>query len=173
MIIALDNSAFTLLVNPDARPPLDPQTGEPLTHAKSRIEGLISDLGSSDRLLIPTPALAEALIVAADAAGELLDRMQTFARIAIAPFDQRAAAETAMMHHEAIAVYGTKKGASSEPWQKVKFDRQIVAIARVHRADVLYSDDGKMCAFAKSVGLETQSTWELQVPEKTPDLFEE
>ncbi|KNH03016.1 hypothetical protein J121_981 [Qipengyuania citrea LAMA 915] len=38
---------------------------------------------------------------------------------------------------------------------------------------MLYSDDGKMCAFAKSVGLETQSTWELQVPEKTPDLFEE
>lgn len=172
MIIALDNSSFTLLVNPEARPPLDPETGETLTHAKARIEGLINDLGSNDRLIMPTPALAEALIVAADAAGELLDRIQTFSRIAIAPFDQRAAAEAAMMHHEAIAVYGTKKGASSQPWQKVKFDRQIIAIAKVHRADVLYSDDVKMCAFANSVGLATQSTWELQVPEKSPDLFD-
>lgn len=173
MIIALDNSAFTLLVNPEAKPPNDPETGLPLTHAKARIDGLIDELGANDRLILPTPALAEALIVAADAAGELLDRMQPFARLVIAPFDQRAAVEAAMMHHEAVAKYGTKRGASSEPWQKVKFDRQIVAIARVHRADVLYSNDGKMCEFAQSVGLNTKCTWELPVPAKTPDLFDE
>lgn len=172
MIIALDNSAFTLLVNPDARPPNDPSTGKPLSHAAARVNGLIDSLGVNDRLVLPTPALAEALVVAGDAAPELIERIQSVPRILVAPFDQRAAIEAAMMHQEAIALHGSKKGASSGAWQKVKFDRQIIAIARVHRSDLLYSDDGPMCRFADSLGLDSQSTWDLPVPEKVPDLFD-
>jgi hypothetical protein len=51
-----------------------------------------------------------------------------------------------------------KRGTSSATWTKIKFDRQIVAIAKVCRATVIYSDDedvGKIAARAriKVIGL--------------------
>ena len=122
MILTLDNSTFTLAVNPDARPPLDPQSGEPVAHAKARVEHLIASLGNSDRLVIPTPVLAEVLVGAGDGAAALLSQIQDVAAIQIVPFDQRAAVELASMTREAERA-GSKKGNSTEPWQKVKFDR--------------------------------------------------
>lgn len=171
MILTLDNSAFTLVINPDAGAPIDPSTGKPLKYAKERVEGLIAGLGTSDRLIIPTPVLAEALVVAEDAGPELIDKIQSMAKIVIAPFDQRAAVELAMMHRETMEITGKKKGTSLEPWQKVRFDRQIAAIAKVNASDAIYCDDKKLCEFAKSVDLKVKSTWDLTVPEKVPDLF--
>ena len=170
MILAFDSSTLTLLINPDARPPNDPETGEPLTFSKERIEGLIGSLTASDALLIPTPVLAEVLVEAGDGGPALLEKIQTLARIRIAPFDTRAAVEAAFMEREARAL-GSKKGASGQPWQKVKFDRQIIAISRVAGADALYSDDEKLSNFAKSVGVEVRSTWDLPVPESNWGLF--
>jgi predicted nucleic acid-binding protein len=171
LILTLDNSTLTFAINPEARPPNDPETGKPLRFAKERVEGLIESLGTSDRLVIPTPVLAEVLVAAEEAAPEILNQIQSFARFQIAPFDQRAAVELAVMTREALKL-GPKKGTSSEPWQKVKFDRQIIAIARVLGSDAIYSDDTKLCDFAKSVGISTRSTWELPVPEKEPDLLD-
>jgi predicted nucleic acid-binding protein len=171
LILTLDNSTLTLLINPDARPPDDPKTREPLKYAKERVEGLILSLGSSDRLIIPTPVLAEVLVAAEDGAPEILNQMQTLARIQVAPFGQRAAVELAAMTRDALKL-GTKKGSSTEPWQKVKFDRQIIAIARVSGSDTIYSDDVKLCEFARSVGVSTQSTWDLPLPDREPNLLD-
>lgn len=172
MILVLDNCALTLMVNPEAKPPSDPETGGELESVKERIEGLIASLSSADTLIVPTPVLAEVLVGAGEAAPELLAKIQTLARLRIVPFDARAAIETAMMENEARAS-GSKKGVSEAPWQKVKFDRQIIAIARVGSADAIYSDDGNLIKFAKSLGMTVQSTWDLPVPEKTRDLFTE
>lgn len=171
MILTLDNSTFTLLVNPGANPPPDPSTGNPLRHAKDRIEYLIDSLEAGDRLVVPTPVLAEVLVGSGDAASELHGTIQNLAGILIAPFDQRAAVESVAMTVEAQRT-GDKRGGSTEPWQKVKFDRQIIAIARVANSDAIYSDDGKLCEFARSIGMETRSTWELPMPEKDPSLFD-
>lgn len=170
MILVLDNSTLTLIVNPGARPPNDPSTGNPLSYAKERIEGLVGSLTSADTLVIPTPVLAEVLVQAGDGAPALLEKIQTLARLRVIPFDQRAAVETAFMEREARES-GSKKGASGEPWQKVKFDRQIIAIARVAGADAIYSDDEKLSGFAKSVGMDVRSTWDLPVPDTARDLF--
>lgn len=172
MILTLDNSTLTLLINPGARPPEDPATGKPVTHAKERVEALIEGLASSDRLIIPTPVLAEVLVAAEDAAPDILNRMQTFARLQIVPFDQRAAVELAIMTRDAIK-HGSKKGASDRPWQKVKFDRQIIAIARVTGSDHIYSDDTSLCDFARSVNVDARSTWDLPLSEKGPSLFDD
>lgn len=171
MILTLDNSTLTLVINPDARPPDDPDTGEPLKFAKERVEALVEGLTASDRLIIPTPVLAEVLVAAEEAAPEILNQLQSLARIQIVPFNQQAAVELAVMTRDALSL-GAKKGASAEPWQKVKFDRQILAIARVTGSDAVYSDDSKLCGFAKSIGLHTRSTWELPLPEKEPDLLD-
>lgn len=172
MILTLDNSAFTYLVNPDAKPPADPSTGQPVLHAKARIEGLINSLGKQDRLILPAPVLAEALVGAGAGALELFDKLNQQPNILVAPFDQKAAVELSMMHMEIIEKTGSKKGNSTEPWQKIKFDRQIIAIAKVNNSTKLFSDDSALCSFARSVGLETISTWDLEIPEKNPDLFD-
>jgi hypothetical protein len=50
------------------------------------------------------------------------------------PFDQLSAIELAIITKDAIDP-GKKKGGSTEPWGKIKFDRQIVANSQGHRRD--------------------------------------
>src|SRR6266478_4893414 len=68
----------------------------------------------------------------------------------------------------------TKKGTSTAPWTKVKFDRQIVAIAKVNECKRLYSDDGDVINFGEKAGLEVISTWKLPLPlAKQTNMFED
>jgi hypothetical protein len=55
----------------------------------------------------------------------------------------------------------------------MKFDRQIVAIALVNGARVLYSDDEGVERFASSCGLATKRVTDLPVPASQRDLFED
>ena len=171
MIVVVDSSALALLVNHDANPPSDPQTGAPLTLARERIEKLVSDMDAkNDVLVVPTPVLAEILVKAGQGAGELMQQLGALARVRIAPFDELAAIELAAMTIE-IAAGGDKRGGDNQPWQKVKFDRQIIAIARVAQATLLYADDANLIATARRLEMTAISTWELPVPDVGNDLF--
>jgi hypothetical protein len=171
LIVAVDASTLTLLVNPDADPPLDPDTGQPLTRASERLGKLIDEVERRrGTVLIPTPALAEVLVKAGDAGPTFLERLNSSARFKVADFDQRAAVEVAAMTRDAIRA-GDKSAGVTEPWQKVKYDRQIVAIARVNGASALYADDGGVAAFGNLIGLKVIRTWELPLPETKEDLF--
>ena len=171
MIVAVDASALTLLVNPDADGPIDPSTGQALTRASERIGRLIEDVEKQrGTILIPTPALAEVLVKAGDAGPPFLERLHSSARFKIADFDQRAAVEVAAMTREAIRA-GDKSAGVLEPWQKVKYDRQIVAIARLNGAQSIYADDNGVASFAEKVGLKVIRTWELPLPETEVNLF--
>lgn len=170
MILVVDSSALALIINPDADPPDDPETGSPLNRTRDRIELLQASMDARDTIIVPTPVLAEILVKAGDGAPDVLLALQGLAKIRIAPFDERAAVETAMMTREALAA-GDKRGGSDQAWQKVKIDRQIVAIARVHGASRIYADDHGLAAFATLVGLDVVSSWGLPLPETTDDLF--
>ena len=170
MIVVVDTTALTLLINPPANPPTDPSTGKRVTFAKERIEGLITSLRGTDTLVIPTPVLAEVLVQAEDGGPGILEQLNTLARVRIRPFDEKAAIEVAYMTREAIAA-GDKRGGSLQPWQKVKFDRQIIAIARTNNATKMYADDRDLCAFAKALGIDVSSTWDLPVPAAEETLF--
>lgn len=170
MILAVDSSALVLLVNPAANPPDDPGTGQPVTQARERIEAFVRSLTSADTLIIPTPVLAEALVRAEDGAPGLLEALGGLARAKIRPFGERAAVETAMMTRDAIYA-GDKRGGSEAAWQKVKVDRQVIAVARVEGATNIYADDLNLVAFAKRLGMDAFSTWDLPVPEAETNLF--
>lgn len=171
MIVAVDATSLTLLVNPESDPPQDPATGQPLAGAAERIAQLIADVEKArGTILIPTPALAEVLVKGGDAGPAILDRLNASARFKIADFDQRAAVEVAAMTREALRA-GDKFAGVAEPWQKVKYDRQIVAIARVNGASALYADDRGVAAFGKMVGLTVIRSWELPLPPTEDDLF--
>lgn len=171
MIVAVDASTLTLLVNPDADPPLDPATGQPLTRASERLGKLVEEVERRrGTILIPTPALAEVLVKAGDAGPAILDKLNGSARFKIADFDQRAAVEVAAMTRDASRA-GDKTAGVAEPWQKIKYDRQIIAIARVNGASAVYADDGGVAAFGEIIGLTVIRTWELPEPETEENLF--
>jgi hypothetical protein len=58
----------------------------------------------------------------------------------------------------------SKKALSAGPWDKVKYDRQIVAIAKVAEATAIYSDDKGIRSIAKSVDIPVISFAELPLP---------
>ncbi len=165
MIAALDNTFLTLLLNPRAAPRPNPSTGQPVSHCRQRIEALVDDLSKQNgTLLVPTPALAETLC-ASSAIEAYFDQLQQFSAIEVASFDARAAYELGRVIREAKES-GDKRSGQVGPWQHVKMDRAIVAIAISRSADVFYSDDDRQVAFAKLAGLNVKSTWDLDLPTK-------
>lgn len=170
MILAVDSSALILLINPDSDPPEDPATGKPLTFTRERIELFLTGLSATDTLIVPTPVLAEVLVSAEGGGPGLLEAISGMARMKVRPFGERAAIETAMMTREALTV-GDKRGGSKAPWQKVKVDRQVVAVARAEGATSIYADDHDLVDFARRLGMDVFSTWDLPAPEVLENLF--
>ncbi len=163
-MLLLDATAFSLLVNPGAKVCNDPATGQPVIDAKKRFEFLKDQIEKSgNTIIIPTPALAEVLVSVGDAAPTIIQILNSSARFRIADFDQRAAIELAAMTREAMRL-SDKKAGSSEPWQKIKLDRQIIAIARTNQVERIYSDDHGIKYFAELIGMQVVQTWEMPLP---------
>jgi hypothetical protein len=173
-LIVFDATALMLMVHPDAMPPTDPVTGAPVSQVRERFEFLEQRIQSSgETILIPAPALAEVLVGLEDDGPAVIERLNGSARFKIAEFDTMAAVELAAMTREAIRA-GDKKDGSASPWQKVKIDRQIIAIARSRGAHAIYSDDEGLARFASNVGIQVVQTWSMLLPPVDPQraLFE-
>lgn len=99
------------------------------------------------KIIVPTPALSEVLIGAGAAAPKYLEIINRSSRFKVVPFGERAAIEAAAAHREALDFGDKKEGAAS--WAKVKFDRQIMAIAKVETADSIYSNDKDIVRLAR------------------------
>ena len=125
-----DATALLYFLEPRAPAPIDPETNESLTDAKARIDFLIDTLeNQGETIIIPTPALSEVL-VHADAAGpEYLKILNSTRCFRVEPFDERAAVELAMMTRDALSSGSLRAGLQTTR-AKLKFDRQIIAIAR-------------------------------------------
>lgn len=164
MAVVFDSGFLVHLLHPDANPPLHPETEEPVTQASERIQHLIATLEKADdKVIIPTPVLSEFLVKADTAGAEYLQIMEKQKVFKVASFDKRAAIELAALTREALND-GDKKGGSDEPWQKVKLDRQIVAIAKVEGARTVYSNDRGLRNFAEQAGLKVIHLADLDLP---------
>jgi hypothetical protein len=63
-----------------------------------------------------------------------------------------------------------KRGDSSATWARVKYDRQIVAVAKVAGATTIYSDDGDVAALAKAAKVEVVRLADLPLPPEDAQL---
>jgi predicted nucleic acid-binding protein len=159
----MDNTFFTLVLNPAAAPRPDPGTGNPVDHHRLRIEALIEDLGRKKaKIVLPTPAIAEAMCICGDF-DKVLVKIEEYEVFEPCTFDTRSAIELARMTRVAVNG-GDKRGGSLGDWQKIKIDRQIVAIAKVNGASILYTDDDSQTNFATHCGLKVVHTWDLDLP---------
>jgi len=143
----------------------------------ARIEGVIAEVSKKKSYVgIPTPALAEFLVRTDSATHALLAALERKSSIRVLPFDKRAASECAILDRKARDA-GNKRGTSrGVPYQKVKIDRQIVAIAITNGAEMVVSDDSDLVTFAKAAGLRALSVAELPIPQASlqqPLEFEE
>lgn len=174
-MVSMDAGFLGLLLHPTAKPPNDPATSKPLVRAKDRIEKLVEDLNdTNERIILATPALCEFLVLAENDGQQYLSDLANLPGFYIRPFDQMAAVELAAMELLARGKGGKRHpAAASTPWQKVKFDRQIVAIAKVHQAHTIYSDDGDVRAFAENAGIKVIPSWELPLPSSNTPLFDQ
>jgi hypothetical protein len=170
-MILFDCSVLCLTLYPQAGIPNDFRTKKPIDFAKERIDGLIaSSEQSGEIILVPTPALSEVLVVVAPDVQKYLDELNNQACFKIVPFGERAAIEVALRTKAAIKRANKKDGVATA-WDKVKYDRQIVAIAKVEGASIIYSTDRHIHAHAASWGIKVLNVSDLAVPAKQSDLF--
>lgn len=136
---------------------LDPRTQDA---ERDKLDYLVSTLQKNKiKILIPTPALSE-FYVKADPA--IVSELKGKSALAIVSFDEKAAIECAISVSAALQSKAGKKGAQKDsPWQKVKFDHQIVAICKSNACQILYSEDINLRKFAKDQGITAYSVADL------------
>lgn len=158
-MVVFDNSIFCLVLHPDAR------ARSSVDSPKERVAFLLDSLKEQkEAIILPAPAFAEFLILAGEDAPKYISIIRENSVFRIEPFDDRAAIEIAQIEIEARNK-GKKRGsAEGEEWQKVKFDRQIVAIARVNNAKPIYSDDPDIIKHGKDCDVEVVSLSSLPMP---------
>lgn len=155
-MVVIDATMLFLLLRPEAGTPKDSE-GNEITDFQARLSYWVETTeAAGTKIIIPTPALSEVLVRAGKAGPKLLEKIKEFAVFQIAPFDELEAIEVAAMTKVDIDA-GDKRGGASQAatWAKIKYDRQIVAIAKVAQAPVIYSDDKDIKTFAAKVGITT------------------
>jgi hypothetical protein len=169
-MIAIDAGVLSLLLFPSASVPNDFRTGNPIERARDRINALVFRIEKSgETILIPTPALSEVLVCSSNP-NKHLQILQARSCFAIKPFGERAAIEIAIRTRAALSAKDKKEGIDA-PWQKVKYDRQIIAISKVEGASVLYSLDEHIHAHAKLWKLPVESVADIAPPAVQEQLF--
>lgn len=174
-MVGFDASVLTLVINPISDIPKDPGTGAPVVRAQERVSHLIGQLeAQGSQIVVPTPVLSEVLVRTGQSGlryVEILDKSETFV---VAPFNTVAAVELAEITRRALMA-GDKRDGSSEPYQKIKLDRQIAAICKVSGAHTLDAADRSLAKFAESIGLTVVGIHDLPLPPSPPqgDMFEE
>jgi hypothetical protein len=163
-MVIFDATMLMLLIRPDAGRPIDSSTGEPINYVGERIAYFVEQQEKTKtRIGLPTPALSEVLVRAGDSAVQILEKIKEFSVFEILPFDELCAIEVALMTKKGLDS-GDKKAGSVEIWNKIKYDRQIVAIARVRQASAIYTDDAGLGNTATRVGLPVVGLAGLQLP---------
>lgn len=165
MAVVFDTNTLLVLLDPNVPAPPDPDTGLAVTQLALRLNHLVANLQQArQKILVPTPVLAE-LVWLADSAGPgYVTRLNKYGgAFQIVDFDQAAAIELALMTAADSKVGGIRAG-STESMAKIKFDRQIVAIAKTKKVSKIYANDRGLISFARKCGIDAVKLNELPLP---------
>jgi predicted nucleic acid-binding protein len=142
-------------------------TGRRVERVDERIKLLIDTWSKSrETVLIPTPVLAEVMMVMGRGRNAILGMLDSAYSFRIEPFDMRAAIETALIADREKF----KPRRAGETKAKLRFDRQIAAIAAVNGAKAIYTSDNQLAALARSMGMLAVSVADLPLPLQDPQL---
>jgi hypothetical protein len=160
--VGFDNTMLSILLNPNGGLPAD-ANGQPVVMPKRRAEYLVESLGKSrQKIIIPTPASAELLTAIGPDAQQYFDIIARSRLFEVASFDSRCAIELAFLNRGVFAAGDPKN--SNEAYQKIKLDRQIIAIFKVAGVEDVYTDDAGLAWRARLCNLNPIATWQLGLP---------
>lgn len=139
---------------------------------RARLEFFFSTAEKAkSRIVIPMPAIAEYL-VQADAAGlATLAKLERKAFVFLAPFDRAAAMECALLDRTAFDAGGGKKDGVDQPWQKIKVDRQLVAIGKSLGASLFITGDIGLRKISSRAGITAKSVGDLELPDSARQII--
>lgn len=170
MTVVFDATILLPFLQLDSYAPRDPITNDPVERPRERIEYLIEVLEKEkSKIVIPAPALSEILVRSDSAGSEYLDIINRNRAFRIESFDQRAAIELAAMTNDAKKS-GNKRGDQEGTWAKIKFDRQIIAIAKVVGANTIYSDDNEIHKLGKKYDMTIVRACDLPIPKEDKQI---
>jgi hypothetical protein len=162
-VIIFDSTYLIAFLHPDPPPPMDGEN-HPVERFKERIEELVNTLNADDTLVgVPTPVVAEILVRYPENKIEYLEALRNRYRFDIVPFGIKAAIEASELIAKLVAE--TKQPGSQ--WQKVKFDIQIVSMAKAEeKLTMLYADDKGIVNNAIRLGIPVMRICDLPLPRK-------
>lgn len=160
-MVVIDATLLLLLLRPDAGVPTDRTTNAPVSNFKARLDYWVEQMQEAgEKIVIPTPALSEVLVRAGPAGPQIIEEISSQSVFRIAAFDVMEAVEVAEMTRAAIGA-GDKRGGVVATMAKIKYDRQIVATARVAGAHTIYTDDEGIRTFAERINISVIGLAEL------------
>ena len=166
-MVVFDATMMMLLIRPESGRPLDSTTGEAVAHVQERIAHFVAQNDKTKvRIGLPTPALSEVLVRSGADAIRVVEKIKEFSVFEILPFDELSAIEVAILTRNALDS-GDKKSGSIETWNKVKYDRQIIAIARVRQATAIYTDDRGLRNLATQLCIQVIGIAGIELPPET------
>ena len=116
------------------------------------VSKLIQALSSENaKVVVPTPALAQVLTHSPTKAEGWMRTLNTYSCFQVRPFDDKASFELTQILGESVS--GLR--------DILRFDRQIVAIAKVYAVSVLYADDEQVNQFAEQCGIHAKRLKDL------------
>lgn len=162
--VAFDNTMLSILLNPNSATPIDRQTSRPVEMAKERALSVVQTLEKARRkIVLPTPACAELLTAIGPTAQQYINTVGRSRLFDVASFDARCAAELALLNRDTFK-HGDLRD-RLEPYQKIKVDRQIIAICRVNGVTELYTDDDGLGKRARLCGIVPIGIADIPLPE--------
>lgn len=166
-MVVFDSTTILLAIDPRAKPPLDLDTRKPIEKCQERIEHLLKTLqAAKTQILIPTPVLAEYLVGVGPNKGEYVEKITSSKNFEVAPFDIKASIELSLLTDSDLDT--AKKLDEKTTWAKIKYDRQVAAIAKARNASRIYTDDTRLAACARNNGIAVTLTHEIPLPPEPP-----
>lgn len=158
-MIIFDSSFLVVLLHPNP-PPAKDREDKPVSQFRERVANLVAKMDLlNDVIGVPAPAMAEVLVRAGSGRAQYVSVLSNTWKFQILPFDSRSAIEAS----ELIA----KVKSTREPWAtwaKVKFDIQIVSIAKAESASMIYADDKDIENYAKRFKIPVMRICDLPLP---------
>ena len=164
MIGLFDAGFIHILFDDRARVPRDSKGKPVVERAQDRIDFLVQTISDrKDKIILPSPALTEFMLLASDRYRDYLTIIKRKAVFEIAGFDDPEAIE--LVEHWAKFGDGKKlKPHTAETWAKLKYDRQIAAIAKTRRVECIYSTDGDLKKYAEQLIIKYCGLADLPAP---------
>ena len=172
-MIALFDANFLILLF-DAKAPAPSRPGRfKILDAQRRIQNLVDDLAKKRvKIIIPTPALSEFMLLTPDAYTSYLTEIRKRSVFEICSFDDAACVE--LVEYSMQLGNPKRKPDRVETWAKLKYDRLILAVAKVNRVTELYTNDDGVRDLALQLGIKPIDLEHLPVPppEQVPLILE-